>query len=250
MRPSFNNVSLIRIVVNKERPFLLGKGWVTTLVGVTGVNGGIGAALVQVLEDHGVTVAGFARNPLEGQYRLDVTWESGNIDFAMRTALGGEGQYDAWINLAGADILSKGVRSLSYMTRLDMLWRTDVEGTVKCSRAVVPYLRPGGLIVNMAWDEAVTGAKGESAELYGTAKSAVLGFSASLARSLAPHRRVCVVSPGWVQTRWGNSLSLEQRERLVKGSAGRQWISARTVANVVYDLLHSPGQTGQVITVR
>ena len=219
------------------------------IVGVTGVTGGIGVALESLLTAEGISVIGFTRQPGPGHRPLDVTWDSERIGHMVAEALAPSELYDGWVNLAGADILRGGVREQPYLSRLQLLWTTDVEGTIKCTQAVLPRLRPGGVIINMAWDEALTGAQGASAELYATAKAAIIGYSASLARSLAPTFTVGVVSPGWVQTRWAASLSAAQRERLIWQSRAQRWISADRVAGVIMEWLKAPGPSGSVVMV-
>ncbi|MCY0908100.1 MAG: SDR family NAD(P)-dependent oxidoreductase [Sulfobacillus thermotolerans] len=219
------------------------------IVGVTGVSGGIGTALEAQLTADGISVIGFARNPHPGHQTLDVTWDRETISATIAGAIAPSQLFDGWVNLAGADILQGDVRKLPYLSRLHLLWTTDVEGTIKCTQAVLPRLRPGGVIINIAWDEALTGAQGASAELYATAKAAIIGYSASLARSLAPTFRVGVIAPGWVKTRWAASLSPEQRERLIQQSRSQHWISADRVAGVIMEWLKAPGPSGTVVTV-
>jgi 3-oxoacyl-[acyl-carrier protein] reductase len=59
----------------------------------------------------------------------------------------------------------------------------------------------------MGWDQAETGMEGDSGELFAATKGAILAFTKSLALSLAPAVRVNGVSPGWIQTAWGETAS-------------------------------------------
>jgi NAD(P)-dependent dehydrogenase (short-subunit alcohol dehydrogenase family) len=45
-----------------------------------------------------------------------------------------------------------------------------------------------GVILNIGWDQSDRGMEGDSGELFAAAKNAVMGFSRSLAVSLAPQR--------------------------------------------------------------
>ena len=60
--------------------------------------------------------------------------------------------------------------------------------------------RGSGVIVNIGWDQAERGMAGESGELFAAIKGAVMAFSNSLARSLAPQVRVNCVTPAAVKT--------------------------------------------------
>jgi 3-oxoacyl-[acyl-carrier protein] reductase len=60
-----------------------------------------------------------------------------------------------------------------------------------------------GVILNIGWDQSDRGMEGDSGELFAAAKNAVMGFSRSLAVSLAPHVRVNCIAPGWIRTAWG-----------------------------------------------
>ena len=57
-----------------------------------------------------------------------------------------------------------------------------------------------GVIVNMGWDLSIHGFKGLNPQIFAASKSAVLGFTRSFAKSVAPIIRVNMVSPGWIIT--------------------------------------------------
>ncbi|OLZ09648.1 hypothetical protein BFX06_03180 [Sulfobacillus thermosulfidooxidans] len=216
-------------------------------VGVTGITGGIGQAVNELFGRRGVDIIGFARQPGPDQYPLDVTMDEPVI--SQRIGEASPNGYDVWINLAGADILSGDNRKKPYFERLQQLWDVDVLGTIKCCRAVIPYFHNTGMLINVAWDEALSGAPGDSASLYGTAKAAILGFSASFAKSVMPNVRVYVLSPGWVATRWARSLTEEQKSRLIQQSASKKWIDPQDVAETLWDMIHNPPPSGTVMMV-
>ncbi|WP_053958700.1 SDR family oxidoreductase [Sulfobacillus thermosulfidooxidans] len=216
-------------------------------VGVTGITGGIGQAVNELFGKRGADIIGFARQPGPLQYLLDVTMHESEI--SRRIGEAAPTGYDVWINLAGADILSGDNRKKSYLERLQRLWDVDVLGTIKCSRAVIPYFQNTGTIINVAWDEALSGAPGDSASLYGTAKAAILGFSASFAKSVMPKIRVYVLSPGWVATRWAKSLTEEQKSRVIQQSASKKWIAPEDVAEALWEMIHNSPPSGTIMMV-
>ena len=101
----------------------------------------------------------------------------------------------------------------------DALFAVDVKGTFLMSRAVVPHMeaRGRGAIVNFAGSYG-NGVNQDNmvnsvAVSYCAAKGAVRGFTASLARDLAPHIRVNAVSPGPIEANWDADWGIPRRAR-------------------------------------
>lgn len=82
---------------------------------------------------------------------------------------------------------------------IEAVFRTNVHGTMHCSRAAVRAFRASGtrgVIVNLSSVGASTGSPGEYVH-YAASKAAVEAFTLGLARELAPEGiRVCAVAPG------------------------------------------------------
>ena len=96
--------------------------------------------------------------------------------------------------------------TLSRREKLDLLLSVDLRGTMLASWAAAELMREqpeGGVIINMSWDRVLQGMEGENPELFAAVKGGVLGFSRSLARSVAPKIRVNVIAPGWIETAFG-----------------------------------------------
>jgi 3-oxoacyl-[acyl-carrier protein] reductase len=207
------------------------------MVAMTGNTGGIGRAVARWLAEKGIGVVGFARTPGDTDYELDVTWPSSEVERVIYNAYQHHGAFDAWINLAGADILQQPIRSWSYEDRLKLLWETDVEGTIRCSRAALPYLAPDGCVINVGWNEALQGHRGSAGELYATAKAAVIGYSLSLAKTLGNAPRVYVACPGWVTTRWAETLSNERQQQMAQYIPGTTWQTPNMAATLIGSLV-------------
>ena len=133
------------------------------------------------------------------------------------------GRVDAWINNAGADILTGAGGRLSRREKLDLVLAVDVRGTILASWAAVEMMREhGGVIVNMSWDHISLGMAGENPGLYSAAKGGIASFSKSLARSVAPGIRVNVLAPGFIQTAFGDQADSDwHREVEARTPLGR-----------------------------
>jgi 3-oxoacyl-[acyl-carrier protein] reductase len=109
----------------------------------------------------------------------------------------------------------------------------------------------GGLIVNVGWDQAETGMEGDSGQLFGAVKGAVMAFSRSLAVTLAPGVRVNCLAPGWIRTAWGQGAPRGWQERVVRETPLGRWGTPEDVAAMAR-WLASPAAayvTGQVLRV-
>ena len=175
----------------------------------------------------------------------------GGLVPAIRAALGG---IDAWVNNAGADVLTGPASSLPAHEKLDLLLRVDLRGTVLASWQAAELLAAqenGGVIINMSWDHVLTGMPGIEAQLFSAVKGGVLAFSKSLARTVAPRVRVNVLAPGWIETAYGTEVDETIRRQVVASTPLERWGTPEDVAGAaVY--LASPAAsfvTGQTMMV-
>ena len=109
----------------------------------------------------------------------------------------------------------------------------------------------GGVILNIGWDQADRGMEGTSGELFAASKNAVMGFTRSLAVSLAPRVRVNCIAPGWIRTAWGEHAGQKWEDRVRKETPLGRWGTPGDVAKLAR-FLASPDAaylTGQVIRI-
>jgi 3-oxoacyl-[acyl-carrier protein] reductase len=236
---------------------------------VTGASSGIGRAIALGAARAGADVALTYRANEDGAreverqitafgrravvIKLDVVDEASvrAVGPAARQALG---RLDVWVNNAGADVLTGAAAALSPIEKLDRLLAVDLRGTMLASWQAAEILsaqEEGGVIINMSWDHALTGMPGSNPQLFAAVKGAVLAFSKSLARSLAPRVRVNVLAPGWIETSFAAGLNDEMRRRVAESTPLKRWGTPDDVAGAaVY--LASPAAsflTGQTILV-
>ena len=165
------------------------------------------------------------------------------------------GRVDVWVNNAGADILTGEAARLTWPEKLDRLLAVDLRGTVLASWKAVALMRgqpSGGVILNVSWDHVLAGGtKGGYAEVFCAAKGGVYSFSRALARSVAPHIRVNVLGPGWIETAYGESLDPKVKERITRTIPLSRWGTPQEVAHVAVYLASDAASyvTGQMLMI-
>ena len=238
---------------------------------VTGASSGIGRAIALAAAHAGADVALTYRTNEDGArgtereiaalgrraavFQLDLTDDRSvrALGPAARDALG---RLDVWVNNAGGDILTGSGASLTDIEKLDLLLAVDVRGTILASWQAAELLgaqEEGGVIINMSWDHVLTGMPGLNPQLFTAVKGAVLAFSKSLARSVAPRVRVNVVAPGWIETSFGaGPQTAEDRHRAIaEATPLKRWGSPDDVASAAVFLASPAAEflTGQTIMV-
>ncbi|REK19579.1 MAG: SDR family NAD(P)-dependent oxidoreductase [Planctomycetota bacterium] len=235
---------------------------------ITGSSTGIGRAIALALADAGAAVVVHARSSRQAadESAAAALERSGNscvlmCDLAkpdthaelVEQAWNWRDGVDIWINNAGVDVLTGESAGWDFERKLEALWRVDVAATVSLSRAVGARMkaRGRGTIINIGWDQAAWGMAGDSGELFAATKGAVMAFSGSLARSLAPEVRVNCVAPGWIKTSWGEQASDQWQRRAQGESLLGRWGTPEDVAAVVRFLVAPQASfiTGQTIPV-
>lgn len=164
------------------------------------------------------------------------------------------GRVDAWVNNAGADVLTGRGAALSRGEKLDLLLSVDLRGTMLASWTAAEVMRrqpEGGVIINMSWDHVLRGMEGENPELFAAVKGGVLGFSRSLALSVAPLIRVNVIAPGWIATAFGADAPAAFRDQVAKRIPLGRWGTPEDVAGAAIYLASDAARyvTGQMIMV-
>jgi 3-oxoacyl-[acyl-carrier protein] reductase len=160
---------------------------------------------------------------------------------------------DAWLQIAGADVLTGSEARRSFEQKLDRLLAVDLVASMRLCRAIGNRMNDagGGSIVTMGWDQAETGMEGDSGEMFAAVKGAVMAFTRSLALSLAPKVRVNCLAPGWIKTAWGENASSEWQDRALRETPLGRWGTPEDVAQAARFLISPQARflTGQVIRV-
>jgi 3-oxoacyl-[acyl-carrier protein] reductase len=249
-------------------PALPGRELAGLRAAVTGSTSGIGRAIALELAAGGAdviihgrrsqeaaeAVAGLARQAgVRAQALMADLRDPAACQRLVEDAWGAWGGLDVWVNNAGADTLTGEAARWPFERKLQELLAVDVTATVLLSRAVGRRMKEagGGVILNMGWDQAETGMEGDSGQLFGAAKAAVMAFSKGLALTLAPEVRVNCLAPGWIRTAWGDSASATWQERVRRETPLGRWGTPADVAAAAR-WLASPAAayvTGQVLRI-
>ncbi len=235
---------------------------------VTGSTSGIGRAIALAFADAGADVLIHGRRSRDaaneaaervrehdvrgGVFLADLRDADECRQLAREAWLAWDG-LDVWVNNAGADTLTGEAARWPFERKLAELWAIDVTATMVLSRDVGGRMkaRGGGVLLNMGWDQAETGMEGDSGQLFGATKAAVMAFTKSLAVTLAPEVRVNCLAPGWIQTAWGERASAPWQERVRRETPLGRWGNPEDVAAAAR-WLASPAAgfvTGQVVRV-
>jgi len=246
-------------------PTLIGK-----VVLVTGASSGIGRAIAVACAAAGADVALTYRanrggadetaQRVRSQGRraellpVDLT-EPRDLEALAALVRGALGRVDVWVNNAGADILTGDAALLTWVEKLDRLLAVDLRGTVLASWKAVELMRaqpPGGVILNLAWDHVLTGGmKGGYTEVFCAAKGGVYSFSRALAHSVAPHIRVNVLGPGWIETAYGDQLDPTVKQRIARSIPLGRWGTPEDIAHAAVYLASDAASyvTGQMLMI-
>jgi 3-oxoacyl-[acyl-carrier protein] reductase len=187
---------------------------------VTGGVRGIGYAIARMFQNKGYTVFVTYSKDVENAekvekeglipLRADVSSEE-----EMQAVFSKMGEIDILVNNAGVSLI-KQVQDTT-MEEWNKLFSVNVGGVFICSKLATQYMlkKNRGLIVNIAsvWGE--VGASCES--VYASSKSAVIGFTKSLAKELGYSGiRVCSISPGVIATKMHEQYSKEDRALILE----------------------------------
>ncbi|MCA9046005.1 MAG: SDR family oxidoreductase [Planctomycetaceae bacterium] len=241
---------------------------------VTGASSGIERAIALELARHGADVAvHYARSEQRarevvneisalGRQAISLQADLSDVDHAefVSRCWNDFGPVDIWVNNAGVDLLTGDGPSYSFEEKLRLLLAIDVTGTVLLSRMVGQRMKrqreldednapASPCILNIGWDQADRGMEGDSAELFSTAKNAVMGFTRSLAVSLAPHVRVNCIAPGWIRTAWGDDAPDAWQDRVIRETPLKRWGMPEDIARLATFLVSPNAEylTGQII---
>ncbi|HUJ69734.1 MAG TPA: SDR family oxidoreductase [Syntrophorhabdales bacterium] len=180
---------------------------------ITGANKGLGAAIAKEALDRGYRVVATSRNPQKVveilgsspnlvTLQLDIT-DDGQVESAVKAALERFGRIDVLVNNAGYALLGFFEEMSEKLIRQQM--ETNVFGTMKVTRAVLPLMRRqgSGLVVVISSASGVRSVGGAS--IYSASKFALEGWTEGMSIDLKPFGIRCMlIEPGPFRTDFAN----------------------------------------------
>jgi NAD(P)-dependent dehydrogenase (short-subunit alcohol dehydrogenase family) len=203
---------------------------------VTGASSGIGEAAARELVRAGFTVYGTSRRAAAGEKQgdvallpLDVTNDE-SVAGVVREVLERSGRIDVLVNNAGVGVA--GAAEESSIEQARALFETNLFGSIRMTRAVLPYMREqgSGRIINVSSVMGLLPAPFMA--LYAASKHAIEGYSESLDHEVREHGvRVLLVQPAYTKTSFdANTVAAD--EPLALYARRREAIDALTAAAV------------------
>ena len=217
---------------------------------VTGAAGGIGRAMARLFADCGAAVAVCDRvcadavaaeivagGGIAKAYGFDIS-NKNEIDCAFAQIASDLGGIDVLVNNAGINGGPEERKTIEFYS--DTLWdkivSIDLDGVFKCSKAVIPYMKNGGAILNISSITGVVPLRNQCA--FAAAKAGVVNLSKAMALELAPQKiRVNCICPGSVGIAVTNTLWAEEeamRGLLANIPMGRQAFPSEIAAPSVF----------------
>ncbi len=202
---------------------------------ITGGSSGIGREIAAGFARNGdqVVITGRNEDTLAAACReigARCSWQQADVSqreqvaAAVNAIVSRLGRVDVLINNAGHSTFARGLAPETPLDEAEAIWAEDIAvnltGAFLMTHAVAPYLtRPGGRIIYISSDAALTGGAGLRLAGYAAAKAGLLGLAHALALEYGPQGiTVNVIAPGFIA---GTGSNARIPEETVKGIAAQ-----------------------------
>ncbi|NKB24242.1 MAG: SDR family oxidoreductase [Kiritimatiellae bacterium] len=230
---------------------------------VSGGSKGLGKGVVEDLLRHGYSVATYSRSKTEFIEKTQEAesserfyWESIEgtdleaLKLFAQKVFRKYGQIDGLINNVG--MASDGILTLMNSGDIDQLISLNLKSPLHLTQTCAKYmLQQGrGIIINIS---SIVGIRGHSGvAVYSATKSALDGFTRSLARELGG-RNICVnaIAPGYMDTEMGAMLGEAKRKQIIRRTPLNRLGKVEDIVGMVRFLLSKDAEfiTGQTLII-
>lgn len=261
-----NSPPMVMLSCAQIKETALGFGLTDKVALVTGASRGIGETTAKLLALHGVKAAVcYFRGRSDAEAIVKDIADAGGEAYAVQCDLTDDKQVTSMIQLVterygGVDILvNNAVREFTPRDILDLEWNdyldeleVSVKGMHACCKALIPIFKKSGhgKIINLSTIAVANPVSGQSR--YITAKSAVEGYTKSLAVELAPYDiQVNLVIPNMTDTDLISVIPALFRDRIASERTTRRNVQPIEVAQSIVYLASnwSNAMTGQKIVL-
>ena len=230
---------------------------------VSGGSKGLGKGIVEDLLRHGYVVATYSRSQTKfveemagGEFSKQFYWESVEgtdleaLQAFAQKAFKKYGQIDGLINNVG--MAAEGILTLMNPGDIDQLISLNLKSPIYLTRMCAKYmlLQRSGSIINIS---SVVGIRGHSGvAVYSATKSALDGFTRSLARELGGRNiYVNAIAPGYMDTEMGAMLGEEKRKQIIRRTPLNRLGRVEDIVGMVRFLLSKEAEfiTGQTFVI-
>ncbi|SPZ45721.1 3-oxoacyl-[acyl-carrier-protein] reductase FabG [Plesiomonas shigelloides] len=229
---------------------------------ITGCAKGLGLETSKMLAKAGYKVLGVSRTPTEEYQQLQASFPETvffyefdfcnvkDISALVKLIVKKHGRIFGLIN--NAALGHDGVLATMHESDISLLLKVNIEAPILLTKYVARsmLLNRGGRIVNVGSIIASTGFNGLS--VYGATKSAIGGFTKSLARELGKSQiTVNTLAPGYMETNMTDGLVGDKLEKIKRRSCLGRLANVKDVASMALFLLSedAAGITGTTFTV-
>jgi 3-oxoacyl-[acyl-carrier protein] reductase len=185
------------------------------VVVITGGASGIGRAMAEAFARHGdqVVIVGRREDALRTTAQAigdNCTWQRADVSQHDQVAAAVDAivsrfhKIDVLINNAGYSGFERGMTLDTPLRQAQEIWddtvKVNLTGAFLMALAAAPHLRrPGGRIINISSDAALTGGAGLRLAGYAAAKAGLLGLTRALALEFSPQGiTVNTIVPGFI----------------------------------------------------
>ena len=205
------------------------------VVVITGGSSGIGCAMAEAFARHGdqVVITGRHENTLRTAAEAigaNCSWQPADVSqrdqvvAAVNAIVTRFNKIDVLINNAGYSGFERGMTPGMPLDQVEEIWdeaiSVNLTGTFLMTLAIAPHLaRPGGRIINISSDAALTGGIGLRLAGYVVAKAGLLGLTRALAMEYSPQGiTVNTIAPGFIA---GTDMNAGLTDEIVRSIAAQ-----------------------------